>query len=181
MKITAQEEYGLRCLLQLARHEGPEPLTVSAVAEHEGLSVPYVGKLMATLRQGGLVESVRGRSGGFVLTRPADQVTVGDGLNALGGQFFEPRFCSTHHGTSDQCVHLDGCSIQTLWGVLGRVIDQVLGRTTIADLVNTSNPCEPLHFTEEELNKMLGPRRESQAVPVKAQGANDAPKTKEPR
>lgn len=169
MKITAQEEYGLRCLLQLARHEAPEPLTVSAVAEHEGLSVPYVGKLMATLRQGGLVESVRGRSGGFVLTRPATEVTVGDALNALGGQFFEPHFCSTHQGTSDQCVHLDGCSIQTLWGVLGRVIDQVLGRTTIADLVNTTNPCEPLHFTEEELNRMLGPRRTAETV--KAQGA----------
>jgi Rrf2 family protein len=168
VKITAQEEYGLRCLLELARHEGPDPLTVSVVAEHEGLSVPYVGKLMATLRQGGLVESVRGRSGGFVLTRPADQIAVGDALNALGGQFFEPHFCSTHHGASEECVHLHGCSIQTLWGVLGRIIDQVLTNTTIADLVNTTVPCESLHFSEEELNQMLGQRRRPKLEPAPA-------------
>jgi DNA-binding IscR family transcriptional regulator len=133
---------------------------------------------MATLRQGGLVESLRGRSGGFILTRPADQITVGDALNALGGQFFEPHFCSTHHGTSDECVHLDGCSIQTLWGVLGRIIDHVLSETTISDLVNAAHSCEPFKFTEEELNKMMGPRRLAKLEPAETKG-NDGGSTPE--
>lgn len=135
MKITAQEEYGLRCLLQLARHAGPEPLTIAAIAETEGLSVPYVSKLMGTLRQSGLVDSVRGRSGGYALTRPADRITVADALQGLGGHLlFTSDFCETHHGTQDVCVHLSQCSIRSLWGVLGQLIDQVLGKTTLADL-----------------------------------------------
>ena len=166
MKITAQEEYGLRCLLQLARHDGPEPLTIPTVAEREGLSVPYVGKLMSTLRQNGLVESVRGRGGGFALTQPADQITVGDGLKALGGPFFEPEFCETHHGSSDECVHLSNCSIRSLWGVLGRVIDQVLDRTTIADLIDADHPCKALNLTEEEIAKMMSATARSESQPL---------------
>ena len=67
MKITAQEEYGLRCLLRLARAGSNESLTIPEIATAEALSVPYVAKLLAVLRTGGLVESVRGRSGGFRL------------------------------------------------------------------------------------------------------------------
>ncbi|MBV9121820.1 MAG: Rrf2 family transcriptional regulator, partial [Planctomycetes bacterium] len=59
MKISSQEEYGLRCLLRLARAEGAS-LTIPEIAAAEGLSVPYVGKLLAVLRQAGLIDSVRG-------------------------------------------------------------------------------------------------------------------------
>lgn len=69
MKITAQEEYGLRCLLRFARTGTEAVLTISEIAAAEGLSVPYVAKLLAILRQGGLIESVRGRSGGYRLAR----------------------------------------------------------------------------------------------------------------
>ena len=67
MKITAQEEYGLRCLLRLARAGDGRSLTIPEIAADEGLSVPYVAKLLAVLRQAGLIESVRGRSGGYRL------------------------------------------------------------------------------------------------------------------
>jgi Rrf2 family protein len=166
MKITALEEYGLRCLLQLARHTGPEPLTVSAVSESEGLSVPYVSKLMSTLRQEGLVESVRGRSGGFILSRPANQITVGQAMNALGGQLFEPQFCSTHHGSSDECVHLTSCSIRSLWGVLGRIINQVLDQTSIADLADSEQPCKTFDMTEKELLELLNNKANSASVSI---------------
>src|SRR5271170_2814495 len=73
MKITAQEEYGLRCLLRLAKAES-RSITLPEVAAAEGLSVPYVAKLMAVLRQAGLLESVRGRSGGYKLVRQPGQI-----------------------------------------------------------------------------------------------------------
>jgi Rrf2 family iron-sulfur cluster assembly transcriptional regulator len=155
MKITAQEEYGLRCLLQLARHSGPEPLTVSSISEQEGLSVPYVGKLMAALRQAGLVESVRGRGGGYALTRPAGQITVVQALQGLGGKFFASGFCDEHIGSSDACVHLGDCSIRSLWGVLGQLVDRVLGQTTLADLARAGRPCDSLKLIEQQLAGLM--------------------------
>jgi Rrf2 family protein len=141
VKITAQEEYGLRCLLQLARHPLGEPITLASIAEAEGLSIPYVAKLMNVLRGGRLVESVRGRSGGYSLTRPADQVAVSAALVVLGGPLFTSDFCDEHHGTLEACAHADRCSIRTLWGVVGGLIDQVLQRTTLADLVRHNVAC----------------------------------------
>jgi len=163
MKITAQEEYGLRCLLQLARYRGTEPLTVSAIAEEEGLSIPYVGKLMGHLRQSGLVESVRGRSGGYVLTRPAEAITLADALEALGGNFFSSGFCDEHNGNHARCVHLGECSIRSLWGVLGDIFDRVLRRTTLADLAVSSRACETLKVGADELEGL--PVR-SRAIPL---------------
>ena len=60
MQLSAKEEYGLRCLLQVARHEGAEPLRIPEIAAREGLSPEYTAKLMRALRQGGLVVSTRG-------------------------------------------------------------------------------------------------------------------------
>jgi Rrf2 family protein len=165
MKITAQEEYGLRCLLQLARHRGAEPLTVGAIAEEEGLSIPYVGKLMGHLRQRGLIESVRGRSGGYVLTKPAEEITLADALEALGGSFFSSGFCDEHNGTSARCVHLGECSIRSLWGVLGDIFDRVLRRTTLADLAVSARGCETLRVSADELESLAAPSR-SRAIPL---------------
>ena len=71
MKITAQEEYGLRCLLQLARHASdPRPVTVGQVAASEGLSFAYAEKLLRVLSAAGLAESIRGSRGGYRLLQP---------------------------------------------------------------------------------------------------------------
>src|SRR5262245_58507488 len=164
MKITAQEEYGLRCLLELARHRGAEPLTVGAIAEQEGLSIPYVGKLRGHLRQSGLVESVRGRSGGYVLTRPAEEITLADALEVLGGSFFSSGFCDEHNGTHERCVHLGECSIRSLWGVLGDIFDRVLKRTTLADLAASTMGCASLRAGADEVGAVSLSR--SRAIPL---------------
>ena len=166
MKITAIEEYGLRCLLQLARHDGSEPLTGTHIAEAEGLSLPYVGKLLSTLRHAGLVESVRGRSGGFVLCQPAREISVSQALRALGGQLFEPEFCDTHHGSSEVCVHMGSCSIRSLWGVVGDLIDRVLSKTSLADLAQDGAACRRLEEAGLELQALLATRNSGAALPV---------------
>ena len=64
MKVSSQEEYGLRCLLQVGKKRTDEtPIPISEIAVREGLSVEYVGKLLMTLRRGGLVKSIRGKAG----------------------------------------------------------------------------------------------------------------------
>src|SRR5262245_24257105 len=100
MKITAQEEYGLRCLLHLGRVAEGQSLTIPDVAAAEGLSQPYVAKLLAVMRQGGLIESVRGRAGGYRLARPAVEISLGAVLRVLGEPLFGgDGFCQKHSGS----------------------------------------------------------------------------------
>src|SRR5437763_12591725 len=100
MKITSQEEYGLRCLIRLARADDGRSLTIPEIAVAEGLSGPYVAKLLAVLRQAGLLDSVRGRSGGYRLSRPSAEITLGTVLRVLGEPLFEePAYCQQHAGT----------------------------------------------------------------------------------
>ncbi|PYT09900.1 MAG: transcriptional regulator [Acidobacteria bacterium] len=134
MKITALEEYGLRCVLRLAMAQDGGPLTVAEIASSEGLTVPYVGKLMSVLRQSGLVESVRGRGGGYVLTRPAHQISAEEVLHVLGEPLFTATYCQSHPGILDVCTHQGNCSIRSVWQVLGEMIHQVLRKTSLADL-----------------------------------------------
>ena len=142
MKFSAQEEYGLRCLLQIAR-QGPQgSLTIPEIAAAEGLSVPYVAKLVRILRQGGFVKSTRGQSGGYALCCQPDQLAVGDVLPILGGRLFESDYCERHPGVVSMCTHNVDCSIRSLWEAVQQGVDQVLSRTTLQMLL-ASEPERP--------------------------------------
>jgi len=136
MKVTAQEEYGLRCLMQVAARPPGAPATITEIAAREAMSVPNVAKLMGFLRQAGLVDSVRGRSGGYVLARPAEQISVYDALLGLGERLFDGEYCGRFHGPDDQdCVHMGGCTIRSVWSRVESIVGDVLRRTSIADLL----------------------------------------------
>jgi Rrf2 family protein len=135
MKLSAQEEYGLRCLLHMARLEEGQSLSIPEISKAEGLSVPNVAKLMRLLRIGGLVLSVRGQSGGYTLARPADQIHVGAVMDVLGGRFYSVKFCERHAGREKECMHLSDCAMRVLWTTVQDVLDSVLKRVTLKDLL----------------------------------------------
>lgn len=140
MKITAQEEYGLRCLLHLARAEEGQAFTIPEIAEAEKLSPPYVAKLLSVLRQAGLISSVRGRTGGYHLVRPAAEVRLGEVMRALSEPLFDdPGYCERHAGpdTTSVCVHSDGCTLRVIWQTLEEWMSHLLDRVTLADLLQT--------------------------------------------
>lgn len=134
MHLMAQEEYGLRCLAQVARHTGPEPLTIQEISGREGLSPEYTAKLMRELRLGRLVRSVRGAVGGYRLARPAHEITVWSALQVLGGEFFPESFCACHPGQRRACVRTGNCSIRALWSALQSALRETLEQITLADL-----------------------------------------------
>jgi len=135
MKITSTEEYGLRCLMLLARTEDRDPLTITDIAEREGLSLPHVGKIMGILKEAGLVDSVRGRSGGYVLKYPAGELNLSRVFRALDGRLLDLNYCHKVYRNSAPCVHIQGCSLQSFWESLTSRMDQFLGQVTVADLM----------------------------------------------
>ena len=125
MKFTALEEYGLRCILRLAQKEvqdesalpcstesGPDGkgsetssgLTIGEIANHEGLTEQYAGKIVRVLQKAKLVASARGCKGGYRLSRPAEKITVSETLAALGGRLFDGEVCGRYTGDRHVCV-----------------------------------------------------------------------------
>lgn len=137
MKLSSQEEYGLRCLLQLARSAGGASLTIAELSEREGISAPNVAKIMRILRRAGLVRSTRGKAGGYQLARPAGDVRALDVLAALGGRLFDPGFCDRHAGVEAHCLNTRDCSIRPVLRGLQEAVDQVLGELTLENLLGT--------------------------------------------
>ena len=144
MKLSSHDEYGLRCLVQVARHGA----TIPEISRREGISEAYVGKLMRILRQGGFVSSVRGKTGGYTLAVPAERIRVADALSVLGGRLYEDNFCSRHSGCEATCPHSTDCSIRALWRSVQGAVDGVLRTTTLRDLLGSEHAAVPVHLSE---------------------------------
>jgi len=144
MKLSAQEEYGLRCLLRVASAESGESVAIPTIAAAEALSIAYVGKLMSVLRQGEFVASVRGQAGGYVLSRPPEEIAVADVLTLLGGRLFEPGFCDDFPGLERICTHSINCSMRSLWRSIQQAIDRSLAGITLKDLLRTESDVDVL-------------------------------------
>lgn len=137
MKITALEEYGLRCMVRLAKAGSNRALSLTEIGEAEGLSIPYAGKLLAMLREAGLVVAERGRNGGYALSMPASKIRLKEIFDALGEPIFGANHCDryqtsgTEHGN---CLHQGDCSVRDVWSSFQRMIGEFLKRITLEDL-----------------------------------------------
>jgi Rrf2 family protein len=154
MKLSAQEEYGLRCLLYMANVGDGASLSIPEISKAEGLSIPNVAKLMRLLRLGGFVTSVRGQAGGYRLSRSPDVIKVGEVLESLGGKLFSPRFCQRHSGLLAVCVHDGDCGIRSLWKNLQVIVSQVLNDLTLRDLLQDE---QRMKAVLDEKHKLLFP------------------------
>ncbi|MCG9895818.1 MAG: Rrf2 family transcriptional regulator [Fimbriimonadaceae bacterium] len=143
MKFSAQEEYGLRCLLAVARQGDQASLTIPEISRMEGLTPSHVAKLMAILRKSGFVRSTRGQLGGYQLGMAPEKMIVKDVLESLGGRLYGDGFCERHSGIEPECVHEGDCLLRPLWLQVQHAVDVVLVRYTVADLLDESIP-EPL-------------------------------------
>ena len=146
MKLTANEEYGVRCLVRLAYsgYTGGS-LTIPEISLAEGVSPAYAAKILRVLRKGGFVKAARGKEGGYTLARPAAEIAIGDVIDALGGRLFESRFCDSHAGQAPICTRSVDCSVRSLWRAVQVAVDHVLSRTTLHDLLQN----------EEEMNSWV--------------------------
>jgi len=137
MKITAQEEYGLRILLRIAGCRDAEGMSIPQLSEAEGIGPHYVAKLTRILRMEGFINSTPGYKGGYILAKPAKKININKVLKALGGSLFDKAFCGLHTGALKLCTNSVDCSSRSLWQMIQFNIDQLLDQVTLHDLVNT--------------------------------------------
>ena len=137
MKVTAQEEYGLRILIRIAGCKTEKGLSIPQLTAAEGISSHYVAKLARVLRMKGFINSTPGYKGGYVLAKPAKEININDVLKGLGGALFDKKFCGSHAGSLRLCTHSVDCSARSLWQMIQYAVDQVLDKVTLYDLVNS--------------------------------------------
>jgi len=137
MKISSQDEYGLRILLRIGRADTEKGLSIPQLSELEGLSVAYVGKLTRILRLAGFIESTRGQKGGYILSKPVEEIKINDVLNALGGRLFDEEFCGGFSGKNNFCTNSVDCSVRSLWKIVQYAVDHLLETITLSDLIGT--------------------------------------------
>lgn len=135
MILSALQEYGIRCLLQLAKQPAGRQMTVREIAEAEGLSSDYVEKILSHLRGENLAVSIRGTHGGYLLARPANSITLAEALQSLGGVLYGKGFCDRFSGLKDECTHLTDCGIRSVWAFLTREVYRVSNRVSLADFL----------------------------------------------
>ncbi len=152
MKITAQEEYGLRILIRIAACKSEDGMSIPQLSESEGLSSHYVAKLARTLRLAGLINSTPGNKGGYILARPAEEININLVLKALGGALFDNDFCAGHSGALKLCTNSVDCSARSLWQLIQFTVDKLLDKVTLADLVQKKN--RPVNVLQELLLQM---------------------------
>jgi Rrf2 family iron-sulfur cluster assembly transcriptional regulator len=152
MKITAQEEYGLRILIRIAGCKDKIGLSIPQLSETEGLSSHYVAKLTRVLRMGGFINSTPGLKGGYVLAKPAKEIGIKQVLKVLCGLLFDQDFCGQHAGSLKLCTNSVDCSARSLWQMIQFTVDQLLDKITLQELAN------PEKQSDKFLNQLLEQR-----------------------
>ncbi|MBU0558435.1 MAG: Rrf2 family transcriptional regulator [Bacteroidetes bacterium] len=138
MKFSAQEEYGLRCLIRIAKaYRLGKAKTIPEISNEEEMSQHNVAKLLRVLRIGGFLESERGHSGGYTLTIDPEEIKISEVLNVLGGRLFDDSFCESHSGIPEICTHTVDCSTRSLWKIIQRAVDRVIDNLTLNDLLGS--------------------------------------------
>jgi Rrf2 family protein len=156
VKVSAQEEYGLRCLVQLAHLREGESLTLSQIAKREGISVANAGKLLWILNKAGLVASTRGTKGGYQLARTASEIRLSEVIKVLDADEVSGH-CKSYTGVLDTCVHTSDCGIRPVILGLHEIVQNALSEVTLAQLVGTEANVDATLHQIHRLQTRLSP------------------------
>jgi len=134
MKLSTKGRYGVKAMVDLAINYGTEPISIKSISERQHISEYYLEQLFSTLRKSGLIKSIRGARGGYVLNRNPSAITVAEVMNVLEGPI-EISDC-LENGT---CNNMECCATRLLWERVKNSLDSVLNSTTLSDMVNDYN------------------------------------------
>lgn len=132
LKLSTKGRYGLRALIDLAQHSEENPVSITSIAERQEISERYLEQLMSKLKKGGIVTSIRGAAGGYILAKPMEEISVGDVLRALEGNL-DPVDCP---GLLDEgCKSADSCVTKYVWKRINESINRTVDEIRLDQLV----------------------------------------------
>lgn len=134
MKFSTKARYGLRAMIELALRNEEDPVSVKSIAECQGISEAYLEQLMAILSRRGLVRSIRGAQGGYLLARDPSTIRVGDVIRALDGPLVPVECVSRENPVN--CKRYDYCPTRPVWERVRDVLEESLDSLTLQDLRN---------------------------------------------
>jgi len=133
MQVSTKTEYGLRCLVLLAREKKDAAVSITHMAQQERLPKQYIQQILLRLRRAGIVKSIRGTEGGFALAKPSSEISVGAVVRILEGVPFE-NTCSRFNERSN-CGHMHDCSIRPIWQRVSKTLWDTLDHISLLALV----------------------------------------------
>ena len=142
--VSTRGEYGMRLMVDLARHYGEGAVSLHAVATREQLPEAYLEQLVANLRKAGLVQGKRGAGGGYTLARDPEAITAGDIVRALEGPI-EPQICTAEGEAVVNCALQPGCATHHVWMTLQSTIAKALDGMSLKDLTRKTATREIAH------------------------------------
>jgi Rrf2 family transcriptional regulator, cysteine metabolism repressor len=157
IRFSTRGEYGLRMMMDLARHYGHGPQSLTEVAKREALPVTYLEQLVGKLRRAGLLTSHQGAHGGYEISRSPTEITVGEVMRVLEGPI-SPMVCATEGETEILCERQSFCSANIVWEKVRESVAQALDSLTLQDLVPPKGPVPLLDTgTFMKLQPAMGP------------------------
>lgn len=137
MKLSTKGRYGLKAMFDLALFGGETPVSLTAISERQNITVNYLEQLIAPLRKAGLVKSVRGAQGGYLLAKPASEITVADILFTLEGSL-APTDC-VNDQNEDSCTNANYCVTRMIYEKMRDSINEVVSSITLQDMIDDHN------------------------------------------
>jgi len=131
LRLSTKGQYGVRAMYEIAKGYPDAPVSIKTISEKQDVSVPYLEQILNKLKNAGLVKSVKGPGGGYLLSLGPEKVTIGDILNELEG----PIAITSCLDPDGGCVRIDGCVTHLLWKALGQQIETFLDTITLDDLM----------------------------------------------
>lgn len=132
LRLSTKGQYGVRAMFEIARGYPDEPVNIKVISERQDVSPHYLEQILNRLRRSGLIKSVKGPGGGYLLTSKPEEISISEILRELEG----PVAITSCLNPAEGCVRVDSCVTHLLWKALGRQIEEFLNTITLADLLN---------------------------------------------
>jgi len=142
MKLSTRTRYGIRAILELAENYGNGPLQLRIIARNQGISVKYLEQLMAILKSSGIVRSVRGSKGGYILAKSPGQIKVSDCFQSLEGSVITTE-CVEDEGF---CDRTNDCIARQVWTEVQKAVMEVLESMTLQNLVDRAKQNKAINY-----------------------------------
>lgn len=138
MNVTTRGKYGVKAMFELTLNRGQGPIPLKMIAENQGLSEHYLEQLIAPLRKAGLVKSVRGAYGGYLLAQEPKDISVGDILRVLEGPLAPSDCALDDDHVTEHCGRAQGCMARNVWIRVRESIQEVVDSISMEDLYQES-------------------------------------------